>query len=239
MKNLKCLAIIVICLSFSACIDGQFRRTIRGNHNVVRKEREAGSFSGLSVNTNIDVFLSQGDKTGITVEADGNLHEYLVTEIRDDVLRVYFDANVINAKASRIYLTMKDINYLSTSSSGDINGQTPVTTGPIKISSSSAGDIKLDIRAKDITVNCSSAGDITLSGETDRLDASLSSAGDLNAFDLTCKEAVVEVSSAGNADINVTGKLTARASSAGSINYKGDPAYLDARSSSAGGVHKR
>jgi hypothetical protein len=80
---------------------------------------------------------------------------------------------------------------------------------------------------------------MTLTGETDELDADLSSAGDLNAYDLKAKEAEISVSSAGDADINVSEKITARASSAGDINYKGDPKYVDVHTSSAGGIHKR
>jgi hypothetical protein len=53
------------------------------------------------------------------------------------------------------------------------------------------------------------------------------------------KEADVSVSSAGDADIFVTERLKARASSAGDVNYKGDPKYIDAHSSSAGGVHRK
>lgn len=85
----------------------------------------------------------------------------------------------------------------------------------------------------------SAARYVTLTGEADMIDASLSSAGDLNAYSLKVKEADVTVSSAGDADIYVTERLTARASSAGDINYKGDPRYIDAHSSSAGGVHRR
>jgi hypothetical protein len=69
--------------------------------------------------------------------------------------------------------------------------------------------------------------------------ADLSSAGDLKAYDLQTREADISVSSAGDADVNVSEKITARASSAGDINYKGDPKYVDVHSSSAGGIHRR
>ena len=112
-------------------------------------------------------------------------------------------------------------------------------TETLDLSVSSAGDIKLEVYAKEIELDISSSGDMTLSGEADMLDADLSSAGDLNAYDLTVREADISVSSAGNADITVTEKLSARASSAGDINYKGNPKYVDAQSSSAGGIKKR
>ena len=134
---------------------------------------------------------------------------------------------------------MKEINSLKTSSAGDVFGQTPVKTDMLDLSASSAGDIKLEVYAREIEINISSSGDITLSGESDILDADLSSAGDLNAYDLIVREAEISASSAGNAELTVTEKLTARASSAGDINYKGNPKYVDAHSSSAGGIHKR
>jgi hypothetical protein len=239
MKNLKYLTLIFICLAITACADGQIRRTVYGNHNVIKKERTAGSFTGIRVGTAIDVYLTQGDKMSLVVEADENLHEYIVTEVKDDVLHIYFDANVRDAETKRVYITMKEINSVSTSSAGDILGETPIKTDNFRVSASSAGDIKLEVYAKDIEADASSSGDITLIGEAETLKADLSSAGDLNAYDLKVKEADLSVSSAGDADIFVTERLIARASSAGDVNYKGDPKYVDAHSSSAGGVHKK
>ncbi len=108
-----------------------------------------------------------------------------------------------------------------------------------RISASSAGDIKLEVYARRIDTNISSSGDITLDGEAEVLEADLSSAGDLNAYNLRVKEADVSVSSAGGADIYVTEKLVARASSAGNINYKGNPENVNVHTSSAGSIRRR
>ena len=239
MKNLKYFTAAVLCIAISACADGQFRKTVYGDGNVVKKERSAGLFSGVKVSTGIDVFLSQGDKMSLSVEADENLHEYILTEIKDDVLHVYTEANIRKAEMKRVYVTMKEINYLSTSSAGDLIGETPVRTNDLKLNASSAGDIKLEAYAKNVEVDISSSGDITLTGEADILGGDLSSAGDLNAYDFKVREADLSVSSAGDADIYVTERLRASASSAGDINYKGDPKYLEAHSSSAGGIHSK
>jgi hypothetical protein len=239
MKNLKYITILLLCLGITSYADGQFRKTVYGNNKVVKKERDPGTFTGIKVSTGIDVYLTQGDKMGMVVEADENLHEYILTEVNNGILHVYTDANIRDAEMKRVYVTMKEINSVSTTSAGDIIGETPVKTESLDISASSAGNVKLEIYARKIEADASSSGDLTLTGETDILNANLSSAGDLNAFNLKTREADVTVSSAGDADIYVTERLTARASSAGDVNYKGDPKYIDAHSSSAGGVHKR
>ena len=239
MKNLKILTIAIAILCIASCTNAQMRKSVSGNGNVVTKERKTEQFTGIKVSSGIDVYLKQGDNLSLTVEADENLHEYILTEVRDGVLNVYTDANIREAERTRVNVTIKEINSVKVSSAGDVFGQTPLKTETLDLSVSSAGDIKLEVYAKEIDLDISSSGDMTLSGEADVLDADLSSAGDLNAYDLTVREAEISVSSAGNADITVTEKLSARASSAGDINYKGNPKYVDAQSSSAGGIKKR
>jgi Putative auto-transporter adhesin, head GIN domain len=239
MKSLRFLTIAIAIMSISACTQGQFRKTVYGNNKVVTKERNAENFTGVRVSTGIDVYLKQGNNETISVEADENLHEYILTEVRDGVLHVYTEVNIRKAERKRVYVTMKEVNSVRTSSAGDVIGETPIKCDKLELSASSAGNIKLDVNAKEIEVDISSSGDITLTGEADMLEADLSSAGDLNAYDLKVREADISASSAGNAEINVSEKITARASSAGDINYQGNPKYVDAHSSSAGGVHKR
>jgi hypothetical protein len=239
MKNLRLITAALIILCLNVACQAQSRKTVNGNNNVVTKEREAGSFDGLRVSTGIDVILKQGDKEAIKVEADENLHEYILTEIEGGVLRIYTEANIRSEEKKLVYVTMKDIKSISASSAGDIIGESAIKTDDLEISASSAGDIKLEVFAKRVETNISSSGDVTLRGEADILEADLSSAGDLKASELTVREADISVSSAGDADVNVTERLKARASSAGDIHYTGNPKYLDAHSSSAGGVHKR
>jgi hypothetical protein len=239
MKSLKFLTVIIIVLSISACSQAQFWKTVDGNKKVVTKERKTESFTGVKVSAGIDVYLKQGNNEAVSVEADENLQEYILTEVRGGVLNVYSEYNIRDAERKRVYVTMKEVNSIKTTSAGDVIGESPIKSDRLELSASSAGDIKLEITAKDINIDISSSGDITLSGETDRLKADLSSAGDLNAYDLKAREADVSVSSAGDADVNVSEKIIARASSAGDVNYKGDPKYVDVHSSSAGGVHKR
>jgi hypothetical protein len=239
MKSLRSLTIVIIILGITSCINGQFWKTVEGNRKVVTRERKTDSFTGVKVSSGIDVYLKQGNNEAVSVEADENLQDYILTEVRGGVLNVYSEYNIRDAERKRVYVTMKEVNSVKTTSAGDVYGESPINSDRLDLSASSAGDIKLEVKANKVDIDISSSGDITLTGETDFLRADLSSAGDLKAYDLKAREADISVSSAGDADINVSEKLTARASSAGDINYKGDPKYVDAHSSSAGGVHKR
>ncbi len=240
MKSLKLLFISVLCVGTLTNSNAQRFNRVTGNGNVQKEERKATEFTGVKTSSAIDVYLSQGNGHQIIVEADENLLPYIITEISNGVLYVHPDnISIRNAERMRVYVTMENVDYISTSSAGDVIGETPVKTESLKIKTSSSGDVKLEVYAKELFLHTSSAGDITLKGTTDYCKASTSSAGDIKAFDLEVKEADLSSSSAGDIKITVTERLKARASSAGDIYYMGNPEYVDARSSSGGDVIKR
>ena len=240
MKSLKILLVTLLFLGTVTTVDAQRRERVKGSGDITTETRNVKDFTGVKTSTAIDIYLTQGNKFEVVVEADDNLIEHIVTEVKDEVLNVYFDRVSITRASKRIvHVTMKEIDYIKASSAGDVYGQTPVKTDHLKISTSSAGDVKLEVYAKSLDLSTSSSGDITLSGEADYLEASTSSAGDIKAYELTVKEADITASSAGDVKITVTERLKARASSAGDIYYMGNPDKVDARSSSAGDVVRK
>ena len=153
-------------------------------------------------------------------------------------MHVFTKVNIKGSKSKKVYVSMDVINSLTTSSAGDIIGESAMEVDDIELIASSAGDISLELNAKSVNADCSSAGDINLEGKAGYLKATASSAGDLNAGDLKVKEAKVSASSSGSIMVNVSDKLYARASSSGDVRYTGD-AEVDAKASSVGRVSRR
>lgn len=239
MKSLKILLIAVLSLGTMSVANAQFSK-VKGSGNVKTETRDVKGFTGVKTSTSIDIYLTQGSSFKVEVEADDNLISSIVTEVKDGVLHVYLDRiNITWHEKMIVHVTMKEIDYISASSAGDVIGMTKINADDLKIRTSSAGDVKIEVKAKSLDLSTSSSGDITISGEAEYLEASTSSAGDIKAFDLTVKEAEINASSAGDVKITVTEKLRARASSAGDIYYMGNPSFVDARSSSAGDIIRR
>ena len=239
MRSLKLMLVLVLALGTLSTANAQ-RKRIKGSGVVTTETRKVKDFTGVKTATAIDIYLTQGNKFEVVVEADDNIIEHIITDVDNDVLKVYFDrVNVMRAEKKVVHVTMPEVNYIKATSAGDVIGKTAIKADDLKISTSSAGDVKIEVYATNLDLSTSSSGDITLSGEADYLEASTSSAGDIKAFELTVKEADVSASSAGDVKITVTERLHARASSAGDIYYRGNPPKVDARSSSAGDVVKK
>lgn len=235
---MKKLVIIVLCTLVSISVSAQIRKTVKADGPVRTKEIRVGDFTGISTSGGIDVYLTQGNGSKVSLETEENLHEYIKIEVKGDVLHIYSKVNIKNSKVKKVHVTMDEVNSLKASSAGDIFGETVIKSEDLKLSASSAGDIKLEVMVKSIDASCSSSGDIHLSGRANFLKSNSSSSGDLMASDLKVKEAKVSASSSGDVFVNVSDKLYARASSSGDVRYYGDP-EVDAKSSSSGSVKKK
>jgi adhesin HecA-like repeat protein len=239
MKKLAFFNTILL-MFLSSCVINGWDQVISGNGHVVTKSREISGFTGIHISSGIDVWLSQGSEFEVTVEADENLHDVIVTEINGDLLVVKTDhVNIQNAKSKIVHITLPELTELKISSAGDCVGQTPFNCNDLRISISSAGDLTLEVEAGKIDLDISSSGDATLSGSANVFNVGLSSAGDLNAFDLIAAKVDVDVSSAGDARVHATEELTMNASSAGNIYYRGDAKIQHSRTSSAGDIIRR
>lgn len=239
MKKLTILAIALL-LSLPCCYIDGWNQSISGNGRVVDETRDITGFTGVHVSSGIDVYLSQGSSFEVRVEADENLQEVILTEVEGKMLVVKTDrVSIRNAKSKKVYVTLPELSSLKISSAGDCEGQTPFSCEDLRISVSSAGDLSLEVEADRIDLDISSSGDASLAGSAEVFDVSLSSAGDLNAFDLIAGKVDVNVSSAGDARVHATEEISATASSAGNIYYRGDARVVHSNSSSAGNISHR
>ena len=242
MKKIRMLqlsAVVIIFLLNGCLSDFNLNPTIYGDGHVVKKDRHVDPFNVLKVSSGIDVFITQGDQEALVVEADENLHNVILTEVSNGVLKIHTDYFIRKAESKKVHLTYKNLAAIHISSAGDVKGVNQMKAGDISISLSSAGDLNLSLDASRVEVNISSSGDVTLSGTTTVLDASLSSAGDLNASDLVAERCRARVSSAGDAWVNATKELDMESSSAGDIYYTGEAAIIHMSTSSGGKIIKK
>jgi len=239
MKAFKLILSVIILSALAGSCYFDNLETVSGNGKVVKQSRNVSGFSGLKVATGIDAVITQGERESLTVEADENLMDYIKTEVVDGKLKIYSDKNIRNAKEKKVYIEYKKLNSIDISSAGNVDGNNTLVTDELDIEMSSAGDLTLAMEADKLEISISSGGDAKLSGKVNTFKADLSSAGDLNAYELEAKVGNISVSSAGTASVFITDEASFQCSSAGSINYKGEPRLKNVSTSSAGSVNKK
>lgn len=208
-----------------------------GNGDVIKKKRTiTENFHSIEVSQGIDLYVKQGNEISVTVEADENVYDILMTEVKKDVLHIYFDKNVRKVNTKKVWVTVKDLQALRASSGADIFGESKLIGENIKLSSSSGADIKVELDYNSVKASSSSGSDIHLSGTCSELYASSSSGSDIEAEELTSKNVTAESSSGSDIIVHATGSLDASASSGSDIICKGNPSNKNISKSSGGYV---
>ena len=242
----KVIITVITALLLSSCVfsdkngnHGIFSEKVSGTGNVVKQDRNISqSFTYISASNNLEVILEQSNQTSVTVEADENLQEHIKTEVENNELKIYADANIRNADAKKIVVRTPHIKGISAFSGASVTNSTLLKAETLNLSSSSGSSLNVTIDANNATCETSSGSTITVHGNTIQLTTDSSSGSSLNAKGLTAKNVTAEASSGSNTSVNPQESLEANASSGGSIQYINTPKRLDKDTSSGGSVYK-
>ncbi|QNM86954.1 DUF2807 domain-containing protein [Polaribacter pectinis] len=241
MKNsiTKIIAILFVASVFSSCGVDMFNR-VNGNRNVVTEERKASdNFTGIKVSTGIDLYITQGSKNKITIEADENLHDIIRTDIEDGVLKIYSEKNIWKAKARKVYVTITNLDLLKATSGSDVYSENVIKTDEISISATSGADIRIAVDAVSVETSSTSGADIKISGTTTNHASSATSGASIEAYDLESKNTIAKATSGADINIYASVNLEAKATSGGDIDFRGNPKKINKKSTSGGSVSAR
>ena len=100
MKTITKISVLFILLISTTSCFVEGITGIKGNGNVLSEDRTiTNDFNEIKVQQGIQLFITQDNTTEIKVEADENIIDLLITEVKDNQLKIYFEKNVNRAKA--------------------------------------------------------------------------------------------------------------------------------------------
>ncbi|MBN2756350.1 MAG: DUF2807 domain-containing protein [Bacteroidales bacterium] len=210
--------------------------------NQNSQDRDLPSFTEINLAISANIYLKQSDKQSFKIEASDEMLELIETKVSNGELTIKWKKNnVSHSEKIKIYISMKDINALKISGSGDIIADGKIETQNLELKISGSGDISLnELNAKNISAKISGSADIVINGGNDaeKLDISISGSGDVKTSGLKVKEVEVTVSGSGDCYVYASEKLTARVAGSGDIYYSGN-AFIDAKVAGSGSIKHR
>ncbi|WP_127021192.1 head GIN domain-containing protein [Flagellimonas beolgyonensis] len=239
MTTLARLAIAVLLSLFaSSCMmDVNFGNGKTGNGEIVEETRAVSEdFTEVLASEGIDVFVTQDSEFKISVEADENIIDLIGTDIRDGKLKIHAIENIGRA-TKNVYVSLPRITALNSSSGADLVVQNVIESESIELDASSGADLRVELRANEVSADASSGADIRISGSADILHADASSGSDIKARELEVKRCNADASSGADISVNVSESLVADASSGADITYSGE-ASVQTKKSVSGSVRK-
>lgn len=161
---MKKYASLVILLLVAVTASAQ----IKGNRNVVNRQRNLENFSALEISGSFEVTIHRGEYASVEIEADENLQDLIRTDVVNNVLLIRSEKNIKRAKREEIHLkvpsslrkiTLKDEVELDLSDGIDIPEleietlddsklYATLTTSNFKLIASKDSKIELNLTAK-------------------------------------------------------------------------------------------
>ncbi len=241
MKTLLKLTVILLSLTVTSCINAQFGKRISGNGELVSKTRNISEFDKVSVGGAFDVKLVSGKEGKITIKAESNLLEYLITEVEDGKLKIKWEkgVNIRNSKRILVTVPFTNIDGVSLAGSGDIFSEDIINADTFKASITGSGDIKLAVKAQEVISKISGSGDIDLEGRTNLYTCSVTGSGDTKAYELKATDVVAKITGSGTIKVDASNNLKVRITGSGDVYYAGSPKQQDVKVTGSGDIHSR
>lgn len=242
-KSIAMKKIIFILLSF--CSTASFAQTglVKYDQNAVERNI-SGDFNSVQVATGVELMITQSEETKLVVSmADTMYADRFKTEVKDGVLKIYFDykelgKKLFKNKKLKAYLAVKDLSKIKGLSGARVIFTNPFSTHEMDLRFSSGAMAEGKVISKLLSIDVSSGAMVNISGNADDVTLEASSGAHIKGYDLVALKCTAKASSGGEANIRVTEVLKAKASSGGSIHYKGAVSNIEANTGSGGTVKR-
>lgn len=231
--------LIFASILFATTSYGQWK-SIKGNGKMATITRTTDSYDAIKCAGFMDFILVSGKEGTIKIEGEENLLEYIVTEVKDNVLKVKVKKgkNLKSSKNKTIKITIpfKDISKVALAGSGDLWNEDIVNAANLNVALAGSGDVELNVKASSIEGAIAGSGDLTIKGSTNNLEAKVAGSGDFHGFDLQSNTTEVSITGSGDAEVVSNQFLKARVAGSGDIVYKGNPEKKDTKVSGSGSI---
>jgi hypothetical protein len=235
MKKIFITAFLLAAVGFSFA-----QKTVYDPNAVLR---EVKGFHAIKVSDGIDLFLTYGDEAVAVSASETKFVERIKTVVENGVLKLsYEEQGRLSWNTNRklkAYVSYKTLTALSASGGCDVTVEGSIKTMELSIGISGGSDFKGKIEVGKLNIDQSGGSDVDVSGKAETVSISASGGSDFNGYNLATDVCSVEASGGSDVEITVNRELTARASGASDISYKGAASVKESKASGASSVsHK-
>jgi len=206
------------------------------------QDRHLSGFHAVEAAGSFDVYITQGSTESVKVDAPADVMDRVVTEVIHGSLKIRNkhnnggDWSWTGRKKIVVYVTVRDIDAIAISGSGNVYFKDGIHASHLSISVNGSGDVFGKVDTKDLACDVSGSGNIKLSGHAETSSVSVSGSGDYSAREVSTSNTSVQVSGSGNANINASNSITAEVSGSGDVRYTGGASHVVKNKSGSGDI---
>ena len=229
--------ILIATLSLSSCWKMDYFPCASPKGASVEEYRYTGTFDGINLRMQANVFVSIGEEYSITILAAENILELIETKSTGNTL-IIDNSRCLRTQNNdvRIFITMPEIKLLRVAGSGNIVVDNFFYGERIAAEVSGSGKIYFSGEFDQINSSVSGSGVIDMIGNSRVQNSQISGSGRIDALQMESQMVDVRISGSGEVCVFAVQKLDARISGSGKVYYKGNPS-VNIQISGSGNVY--
>jgi len=173
-----------------------------------KETRPVSGFTGIDASSVFNITITKSDRESLTIEADNEVMQYVRSEVRDGVLRLYLDnnKNVNNVKILKASVAMKNLDKVTLSGACNLTANDLFTPDKFKAGCSGASNLTVNMTTNQLSIETSGASKIQINANVSG-DANFDASGASNIKG-KLKANNVSFGSSGSCSVELTGSAT-------------------------------
>lgn len=224
-------------LFLSGCDEG-FNR-VEGNGITETKEKSLQSFDELEVSGAFKVKIVPSDNFRAVVEADENLHEYIIISQDGERVRVKMKNNINFKTRNTVKITVytNELRRVELAGSCDLKSDGLLENADkMELTIAGSGDADLEVKTPEMKVSIGGSGKVKMNGKTRDLKLSIAGSGDFEGEKLMSENADISIAGSGSARVFTSIELKVSIAGSGDVYYAGNPTNVKKSIAGVGNV---
>ena len=219
---------------------GNGETRIQGEKNIKKIRLPVQDFSQMIIGDDFTTTLIQGTEEFVEIETDANLIEYFDPKVKDEklTLRIKDGYTLLPTEGVQITIGFKQLKKLIAYSNINISSSKQLNLDTLHLEIHGSGDIAFDVKAQQLDLRINGSGKGHFKGTADQLKVAVIGSGDFRGEGLVSRNANINISGSGYANLKVTNHLEATMTGSGAIRYSGNPATVNQRIAGSGRLLK-
>lgn len=224
-------------LSFTTLHSQLFQEEL--DETIVIETRELEDFDKVIVSRGINVTFTEGIMTKAEIHIQNTTPDNVIINQKGMTLTIRMRAKSYKDVSVNVFLTpgVNTIREINTGTGGSVFTDILLKGDHLKLEAGGDGSMKLDVEMNKIEATTSSSL-IELTGTAKYLEVDVSAGGKFKGAQLETIEVNASANLGSTVQVWATEKLVGKAATGAKIEYAGDPAKVEVRSSLGGKVEK-
>jgi len=180
---MKKVAFLVIAVFISTLAFSQKKEKVKGSKIVTIEQKEVQSFTAIEVQDDLEIFLIKGDKNGVELEADDNLHDAIDLKYNGGTLILSSAKEISGFKKFTIRVTYTDeLKTVEAKNKAKIQGPEEINLEDVTFKSFDTSKMFLNVNAKALTIIGNDKSEIQLNAKSESVNIELSKNAEMKAL---------------------------------------------------------